>query len=233
MAFLNKEDDEDPAIRKTLGRSNDWIVERDRLISLWARASSWTLEEGIALAYNEDPAKAIRTIDSALGETALVVPDPGDHHLQLAKRARWDGQLSMPITPMKFMSWAENVGLKFDSAWRMAAIPDGSVVEPISPKEIALTGVGEGTLSQQNSEHLHDDDDINAKAKASLLRLVIGMAVGGYSYNPADTRSDVTKEISDDLDRVGVSLKRDTILKWLRQGAELLPQDTSVDESNR
>ncbi|WP_417514758.1 hypothetical protein [Minwuia sp.] len=231
MTAKGEENDKDPSIRNALERSYDWIVERDRLISLWAKASSWSLEEGIALAYNKDPDKAIRTVDSAFGDTALIVPDPGRHHLKLAIRAYQDGLLTMPIKPTEFIAWAENVGLKFDDSWHEAVSPAASVAEPYSPKDNTLSGVGDGeAASSQPSDQVHqDNEEINPKVKASLLRLVIGMAVGAYAYDPADTRSDVTREIADDLDRAGVSLKRDTILKWLREGAELLPRDLPDD----
>jgi hypothetical protein len=64
---------------------------------------------------------------------------------------------------------------------------------------------------------------IGARERDSLLKLVIGMAVAGYVYDPKATRSDKPTEIAGDLERAGVPLDVDTIRKWLRQAAELLP----------
>jgi hypothetical protein len=55
------------------------------------------------------------------------------------------------------------------------------------------------------------------------------MAVAGYSYNPKEKRSDVTKEISDDLALRGIELHPDTVRKWLREASEILPPDTFED----
>jgi hypothetical protein len=49
------------------------------------------------------------------------------------------------------------------------------------------------------------------------------MAVAGYAYDPKAARSDKTTEIAGDLERAGVPLDVDTVRKWLREAAELLP----------
>jgi hypothetical protein len=66
-------------------------------------------------------------------------------------------------------------------------------------------------------------EEIGARSRDSLLKLVIGMAVAGYVYDPKATRSDKPTEIAGDLERAGVPLDVDTVRKWLREAAELLP----------
>jgi hypothetical protein len=61
------------------------------------------------------------------------------------------------------------------------------------------------------------------RERNSLLRLVIGMAVGGYGFDPASARSKTPAEIAADLERAAIPLDVDTVRKWLREGAELLP----------
>jgi hypothetical protein len=67
------------------------------------------------------------------------------------------------------------------------------------------------------------EQEIGARERDSLLKLVIGMAVAGYVYDPKATRSDKTTEIANDLARAGVPLDVDTGRKWLKEAAELLP----------
>jgi hypothetical protein len=55
-----------------------------------------------------------------------------------------------------------------------------------------------------------------------MLRLIIGLAIGGYSFDPDALRSKIPKEIADDLDLQGIHLDHDTIRKYLREGSELL-----------
>jgi hypothetical protein len=64
---------------------------------------------------------------------------------------------------------------------------------------------------------------LGARERESLLRLVIGMAVEGYRYDPKQKRSDKIPEIVSDLDKAGIALDADTVRKWLREAAELLP----------
>ena len=67
------------------------------------------------------------------------------------------------------------------------------------------------------------EKELGVRERDSLLRLVIGMAVKGYSYDPKLTRSDKILEIKKDLEDTGIGLDADTVRKWLRQAAELLP----------
>jgi len=76
-------------------------------------------------------------------------------------------------------------------------------------------------LESQLAHHLTASN----REKQSLLKLVIGMAQGGYRFDPKPARSRTTKEITDDLKNAGVPLDEDTIRKFLRQASELLPAD--------
>lgn len=69
---------------------------------------------------------------------------------------------------------------------------------------------------------------VGTRERDSLLKLVIGMAIGGYGFDPRATRSEQTQAIADDLVRQGIALDVDTVRKWLREGAALLPPDESA-----
>lgn len=70
------------------------------------------------------------------------------------------------------------------------------------------------------------------RERESLLKLVIGMAVGGYRFDPSAGRSDVIPEISSDLERAGVPLDPDTVRRWVREGAVLLPPEALKDRNS-
>ncbi|MEN8949721.1 hypothetical protein [Planktotalea arctica] len=62
--------------------------------------------------------------------------------------------------------------------------------------------------------------------RVSLLKLVAGMAIEQYAYDPGAQRNEAIKNISDDLDRLGLSLDRKTIRKWLKEACEFIdPQN--------
>jgi len=54
----------------------------------------------------------------------------------------------------------------------------------------------------------------------TLLKLVIGMAVKGYSHDPAASKSNAPKEIADDLAELGMTITDDTVRKYLKQAAD-------------
>jgi hypothetical protein len=78
-------------------------------------------------------------------------------------------------------------------------------------------------LEAQIAEQSLPEQDVGTRARESLLKLLIGMAVGAYAYDHKAARSDRPAEIAADLERVGVPLDVDTVRKWLREAADLLP----------
>jgi hypothetical protein len=76
-------------------------------------------------------------------------------------------------------------------------------------------------------------DGLSTAERNSLLKLVIGMAVNGYKYDPSPERSPVPPEIAADLEALGIGLDADTVRKYLREGAALLPGKPSGEKSGR
>lgn len=71
---------------------------------------------------------------------------------------------------------------------------------------------------------------LHTKERESLLKMIIGMAVGGYRYTPQAKRNEATPDIVNDLNVNGVALDPDTVRKWLKEAAELLPQDSETPD---
>ena len=77
-------------------------------------------------------------------------------------------------------------------------------------------------------------DRIEARERSSLLKLVCGMSVGGYGYDPRTERSSIPKDIRSDLNRLGLDLTEDTIRKWLKEAMtvqEQLKSDPKADKA--
>ena len=58
--------------------------------------------------------------------------------------------------------------------------------------------------------------------RQNMLKAIFGMAVAGYSYNPADKRSKIVAEIVSDLELEGIRLSDDTIRRYLKEARDLL-----------
>jgi hypothetical protein len=60
------------------------------------------------------------------------------------------------------------------------------------------------------------------RERETLLKLVIGMAIGAYGHNPAAKKTDTVTQIVDDLARAGAPLSDETVRKYLKEAASLL-----------
>ena len=70
------------------------------------------------------------------------------------------------------------------------------------------------------------DKSLGARERESLLKLLIGMAIEQYGFDPIARRSSATANIASDLARHGVALDEDTVRKWLREAVDFLPRET-------
>jgi hypothetical protein len=84
-------------------------------------------------------------------------------------------------------------------------------------------------LEQQNNDTSETERALSPnpgpRERESMLRLIIGMAVRGYSFDPAAARNSAVKDIAGDLQFLGIGLDEDTVRKYLSEGRELLPGD--------
>jgi hypothetical protein len=69
------------------------------------------------------------------------------------------------------------------------------------------------------TERWLDDKPMATRERNTLLKLVIGMAVKGYTHDPVAKKSTAPKEIADDLAELGISIDPDTVRKYLKEAA--------------
>lgn len=182
------------------------------LIKTWALAPTWTIAEGIALSMNRRPEDVARASD----RREMSDRNEFERRLEFAYRAYTISDLGQVNPPAEFLNWAARVGFPFSQAWLDAI--------PLSEQELAKAEPPEAPEPPPPVE-------LRTRERNSLLTLVIGMAVAAYNYGPSDRKSDVASEIASDLARAGLSLHPDTIRKWLREAADLLPQTPPDDFS--
>jgi len=65
-----------------------------------------------------------------------------------------------------------------------------------------------------------DDSNLSTRERSTLLKLVIGMAIKGYTYDPKQSRNSAIGDIASDLESLGISVDPDTIRKWLKEASE-------------
>lgn len=180
----------------------------------------WTIREAAFLACDCKPGMA-----SIISTTTNQ--DPADL-IDLMERHRATGTLPQPLSPRNFVEWTERNGvscsqtLKDRIAEILGATPSALERDYAALKEAFQQLLLENealkkSFTQQASKPLH------TKERESLLKLVIGMAVSRYCYNPKVARSDAVPTILGDMEKCGISIDKDTIRTWLRAGADFLP----------
>ena len=200
----------------------------------WARVIFWSAGEATAMALGCEPVSRER--DSRRLHSLMQFGSEADQEFvrraakmtRLVERHFGNSHFIVKIEPSKFLFW-----LRDQRLW----IPDG-MAEAIAEFDHPLIDwQARATAAETNSEKLAKrvselegviaDGAINSSSQTrerdSLLKLFIGMAVKGYAYDPKAARSSVASEISIDLQLLGLSLSDDTIRKYLRDGAEILP----------
>lgn len=79
-----------------------------------------------------------------------------------------------------------------------------------------------------NFELKHGTEEVVAKPTNSLgirereylHKLVVGMAIDGYGFDPAALKSPIPKQVAENLELLGLSITDDTVRKYLRQAAD-------------
>lgn len=216
----------------------------------WSKAAHWTLDEAVALSFGKAPETVNwQKVQPYLNVSPFAKQYGRVRDLAL-RAAQWQ-QMFDPVLPGIFLAWAERTGIAVPSDLVVAVTGRGiqvadwktlydnlskrtseevdaynailaehiNTIEQLTARCSAL----DSEYSDREVKHAEHEKDINARERDSLLKLVIGMAIGGYAYDPARKRNDKLAEIVSDLERSGVPLDADTVRKWLREAAELLP----------
>ena len=172
----------------------------------WARMSLWTIEQATALLIGEDPDAVI----DASGLSASCPTETRERYQSIFRlldshiRASGIG-LNQP--PTEIIDWALH-----------------SKVDPPQALVDAVRAQGR-SLIQKRAQEASEEKPLGERERNTLLRIIIGMAIGGYGYDPAAGKSDSAPTIFKDLDKLGLEGTDQTIRKKLRDASQLLPGD--------
>jgi hypothetical protein len=225
----------------------------------WSRSAYWTLDEAVALSLGRSPEVVNwEKVKPYIGASNFA--EQYRRRRDLVMRARDMQQLYDQSLPGFFLAWAKRNdiavadGLETLVKQRGGQVADWKTLyddlkEKTDAHHIECMRVLDsknadiGTLLKRVEEFearlvlskasvpAGSPEPLGARERESLLKLIIGMAVFGYGYVPTAPRSQKPGEIAEDLARAGVALDVDTVRKWLKEAAELLPPNP--DGSNR
>lgn len=186
----------------------------------WCKAAIWRDEEAVALSLGKDPYKVsldrvmLEPKDAALsGEFAK--------RLVLMKRQRAAREFYDLNNPSKFLSWAKEIGLPYPPELDVVLLRGGSQTEWRKRFEV------EAAAHTQTKQALEEarGKALPVKERESLLRMVIGMAMRAYNYDPAAAKNSAIGDIAEDLRFAGVALDEGTIRKFIQEAKILVSRD--------
>jgi hypothetical protein len=219
-------------------------------VNHWSKAAYWSLDEATALSLSRAP--EVVKWDNVKGYVQTSpFAHKYERVRDLVLRAQGAKQLFDPALPGFFIAWAKRTEIEFFPELERAVVARGVVVgdwkssyDELKKKydEAAefLNGLSQRVRADQDVQEAlrarvgELEAKLNAtpplergvlgKERESVLKLIIGMAIKGYRYDPTSSRSATVSEITSDLEQLGLSLSDDTVRKWLKEAAELLPR---------
>jgi len=204
----------------------------DADLAYYARARFWLNEEAVCLSLGVDP----RSLQKAKREFESTHTG---RQRQLAPFFRARSQLSDLVERYFHDHSARNRPPRFWIDWlREMRLPcpielveavetyGGPVVDWKQRAEQAEAELETSLLRVADLEKAIVDNSVNqtgtTRQRETLLRVLIGIALEQYGYDPKKARNSAPKQISDDLALHGLSVSDDTIRKYLNEASELL-----------
>lgn len=179
---------------------------RTTYFTYWAKMSLWTIEQATALLIGEDPDAVI----GASGLSASCSTETRERYQSIFRlldsHTRASG-IGYNQPPTEIIEWALH-----------------AKVEPPQALVDAVRAQGR-SLIEKRAQAASEEKPLAERERNTLLRIIIGMAIGGYSYDPDAKRSETPKEIADDLSELGLECSDQTIREKLKEARALLPGD--------
>ena len=185
----------------------------------WSKMKDWDWDEATSLSIGFEPCGKIDTPD----QDARVNPEVMEFYRRRRKvignnfYGFGDHTVFKP-SPINFCKWAAAVRIE---------VPDG-----LHRAVMDTSGVSYELLGSAKAKSLRHASLV-PRERESLLRLVIGMAIRGYGYQPTALRSEIPNQIRSDLLELGLDLHPDTIRSYLREAAAILPDDAKAEQQAR
>jgi hypothetical protein len=164
----------------------------------WARKPYWSGEECVALSLSIGPHPVSWTspFSRSYGDT-----------LEQIRQAQRNGQLSERIRPVEFLAWARQHKIDFSNELEKAVSANEVDIEQLQGRYEQLRSENRRLryeLDQLRTSSPPQPKELSTKERGSLHKLVIGMAVAGYRWDPKAARSPVPKEIAEDLKKTRI-----------------------------
>jgi hypothetical protein len=203
-------------------------------IAHWSALPLWHLQEATALSFGMEPQHASwKEIEPLVDVSPLA-----KRYSRLRERvlrAEQAGELFDPISPHKYIQWAQRNTIEVPKVLvdeivaRSGRIQNYESICDANAKLTQKISELEAILAAERDKLRSGvvnvvDRPLKTRERESLQSILIACAIKPYHYSP-DTHSAVPRQISEDLERLGLPLDEDTVRKHLAKAAELLRGD--------
>jgi hypothetical protein len=200
-------------------------AEKDRAdFDYWSKIARWTLEEATALSFGKAPELVNwDKVEANHGQSSFA--DDYSKRRSLLLRAQEADELPVLISPAEFISWAEQTGI---------ALPQelvDAVRATVGRIEDRRSLTAERDELREEVTRLKEEAARNkpllTRERETYQKLILGMAIEQYGYDPTAGRSHAPKEIADDLANLQIPVSDDTVRDKLKDAFDtvgLLPE---------
>ena len=204
-------------------------AEKDRAdFAHWSKIPRWTLEEATALSFGKAPEfvdwDKVKAND---GQASFV-----DDYLKrrsLLLRAQEAKELPVLISPAEFISWAEQTSIALPQELVDAVRASAGRIEDRRSLAAERDELRE-EVKRLKGEAVREKP-LSTRERETYQKIILGMAIKGYVYNPAAGRSNTPKEIADDLATLGISVCDDTVRQKLKDAFDTIGLEPEVIET--
>ena len=225
LAERNDEIDRD----KRLGVPSAKLASED--YDYWCRADYWTSSEFIGLLLGLSP-NYIAPYTRETGSATTEIDEKVLSLKMLLDRSYDLRKLDYRSSPQTLLAWAKSKQIDLPERLIVAAEKFRLFDYDDEDRSIGKEMQDQNVIQLPNTEQAtRIEPPVNKKERDSMLKLIIGMAVRAYVYDPTQSRSSIASEISDDLATCGISMDVDTIRKYLKQSAEYLPREAKPNST--
>jgi hypothetical protein len=184
----------------------------------WSKAAYWTVDEGVALLLGKSP--DVVNSDSVRDYTEVSAFAHGYAKLRdLARRSQDSGQLARRIEPPIFLEWAKRIGIEYPY----------ELGEKVMSTTRATRAEAVADPPQAPPQKITKQKPLSVRERDTVLKMLGGIALKRYGYNPKAVRNAAITAIVADLDAAGVHVDADTVRKWIREAADNMPPEAFED----
>ena len=214
-------------------------------LSHWNSATDFTGMQAAALACGIDPAN----MELLPGKSLPLVQRMESCYISKRDWLSWDmgpydeekikAKHDM-LDSVSLRKWASEVE---PDSWRAYCHWCKDDASSFALQRITRSEVARWLLAVQHNSHYNFDSNsivvgssnsndpertLGKRERETLLKIVVGMAIKGYAYNPNSAKNTATKDIATDLAGLGINVSDDTVRKYLREAVStVLPATAS------